>query len=52
MPNLYFTRDPFSSIGKGISLNRMSTLTRSRETIYADYIFKYHKVYGNNQIEK
>lgn len=52
MPNLYFTRDPFSSIGNGISLNRMSTLTRSRETIYADYIFKYHKVYGNNQIEK
>lgn len=52
MPNLYFTRDPFSSIGNGISLNRMSTLTRSRETIYADYIFKYHKLYGNNKVDR
>ena len=23
MPNLYFTRDPFASIGNGISLNKM-----------------------------
>jgi len=42
MPNLYFTRDPFASIGKGVSLNRMHYLTRRRETIYAEYIFKYH----------
>ena len=42
MPNLYFTRDPFGSIGHGISLNRMRFPTRNRETIYADYIFKYH----------
>ena len=43
MPNLYFTRDPFASIGEGISLNKMYSVTRNRETIYADYIFKYHK---------
>lgn len=43
MPNLYFTRDPFASIGNGISLNKMYSVTRSRETIFADYIFKYHK---------
>jgi len=42
MPNLYFTRDPFSTIGSGISLNKMRTLTRRRETIFAKYIFKYH----------
>ena len=42
MPNLYFTRDPFASIGNGVSLNRMYSVTRNRETIYADYIFKYH----------
>ena len=42
MPNLYFTRDPFASIGNGISLNKMYSVTRNRETIYADYIFKYH----------
>lgn len=42
MPNLYFTRDPFATIGQGISLHKMFTLTRSRETIYSDYIFRYH----------
>ncbi len=42
MPNLYFTRDPFGSIGNGVSLNKMRFPTRNRETIYADYIFRYH----------
>lgn len=42
MPNLYFTRDPFSTIGSGISLNHMRTVTRRRETLFAKYIFKYH----------
>lgn len=46
MPNLYFTRDNFASIGNGISLNRMYSVTRNRETIYAEYIFKYHKDYA------
>jgi arginine deiminase len=45
MPNLYFTRDPFSIIGEGVSISRMFTTTRSRETIYADYVFKYHPTY-------
>ena len=42
MPNLYFTRDNFASIGEGISLNKMYSVTRNRETIYAEYIFNYH----------
>ena len=42
MPNLYFTRDPFCSVGTGIFLNRMRYPIRRRETLYADYIFKYH----------
>ena len=42
MPNLYFTRDPFASVGTGVLLNRMRFPTRRRETIYADYIFRYH----------
>ena len=45
MPNLYFTRDNFASIGNGISLNKMYSVTRSRETIYAEYIFSYHPEY-------
>ena len=47
MPNLYFQRDPFASIGNGISLNSMFSFTRSRETIFGEYIFKYHPVYKN-----
>lgn len=42
MPNLYFTRDNFATIGHGISLNHMHTNTRNRETLFADYIFRYH----------
>jgi len=45
MPNLVFTRDNFASIGNGISLNRMYSVTRNRETIYAEYIFNYHPEY-------
>ncbi len=50
MPNLYFTRDPFSTIGRGISLNHMATVTRNRETIFSEYIFKYHKYFRDQQI--
>ena len=42
MPNLYFTRDNFAMIGNGVSINRMYSVTRNRETIYGEYIFKYH----------
>mgnify|MGYP002558217519 CR=1 FL=1 len=42
MPNLYFTRDPFAMIGNGVSINRMYSVTRNRETIYAEYIFGNH----------
>lgn len=45
MPNLYFTRDPFATIGNGVSINRMYSVTRNRETIYGDYIFNYHPDY-------
>lgn len=43
MPNLYFTRDPGASIGNGITLNRMRTEARRRETLFLKYIIKYHK---------
>jgi len=52
MPNLYFTRDPFVIIDNGYALAKMSTLTRSRETIYGEYIFKYHQTYSDSSIIK
>lgn len=45
MPNLYFTRDPFCTVGNGVNVNRMYSITRNRETIYGEYIFKYHPNY-------
>ena len=45
MPNLYFTRDNFATVGRGVNLNRMYSVTRNRESIYGEYIFKYHKDY-------
>jgi arginine deiminase len=46
MPNLYFTRDPFAMIGNGVSINRMYSVTRNRETLYGEYMFKYHPDYN------
>lgn len=42
IPNLYFQRDPFASIGSGVTLNVMSSITRNRETLFAKYLFDYH----------
>ena len=47
MPNLYFTRDPFAVIGTGVSLHRMHTETRRRETLFGKFIFEYHPLYQN-----
>ncbi|MCK8059295.1 MULTISPECIES: arginine deiminase [unclassified Fusibacter] len=52
MPNLYFTRDPFSSIGTGISLNHMRTVTRNRETLFAKYVFDHHDDYKDIKVPK
>lgn len=45
MPNLYFTRDPFATIGHGVSLNKMYAVTRRRETLYGKYVFQYHPMF-------
>ena len=45
MPNLYFTRDPFSCIGQGVMISTMANVVRARETLFYKYIFKYHPVY-------
>ncbi len=45
IPNLYFSRDAFAAIGRGVSINKMATITRNRETLFAKYIFKYNPLY-------
>lgn len=49
IPNLYFTRDPFTVIGRGVSLNRMYSDTRKRETIFAEYVLAHHPVYSRGR---
>ena len=46
LPNLYFTRDPFATIGTGVSIHRMHTVTRNRETLYGDYVLRHHPDYA------
>jgi arginine deiminase len=50
MPNLYFTRDPAATIGSGITLNRMRTSTRNRETLFIKYIIENHPRFKNYDI--
>ena len=47
LPNLYFTRDPFATIGTGVSLHKMHTATRNRETLFGKFIFEHHPKYKN-----
>lgn len=50
IPNLLFTRDPFATVGTGITLNRMRTETRNREGIFVKYIFENHPRFKNEHI--
>ena len=45
MPNLYFTRDPAAAIGRGLSINRMHTLARRRESLFLECIYKEHPLF-------
>ncbi|AKL94896.1 arginine deiminase ArcA [Clostridium aceticum] len=47
IPNLYFQRDPFASIGEGVTLNVMHSKTRNRETLFAKYLFDHHPRFQN-----
>ena len=52
MPNILFQRDPFSSIGNGVAINRMFTDARQRETILSEYMFNYHPRFENEEIPR
>ena len=50
IPNLYFTRDPFATIGSGVSIHRMYSVTRGRETLFGKYIFQYNPNYRDTPV--
>lgn len=50
MPNLYFTRDPGAIIGNGLSLNRMRTEARRRETLFLKYVHRFHPLFNSPEV--
>ena len=50
IPNLYFQRDPMAIVGNGATVHKMWSVTRTRESIFADYIFRYHPFYEGTKL--
>lgn len=50
MPNLYFTRDPAASIGGGLTINKMREPARRRESLFMEYIIKYHPRFASHNV--
>ena len=50
IPNVLFQRDPMATVGRGATLHRMWSVTRTRESIFAEYIFKYHPFYDDTKL--
>ena len=47
IPNIYFQRDPMATIGHGATVHKMWSVTRTRESIFAEYIYKFHPFYDD-----
>ncbi|MBR3055914.1 arginine deiminase [Candidatus Saccharibacteria bacterium] len=47
IPNIYFQRDPMATVGYGATLHRMWSVTRTRESIFMEYVYKYHPFYDD-----
>ena len=45
IPNILFQRDPMATVGHGATLHKMWSVTRTRESIFAEYIYRYHPFY-------
>ena len=47
LPNIYCPRDPLSTIGRGVTVHKMWSNVRTRESILLEYVFKYHPFYDD-----
>ncbi len=50
IPNLYFQRDPMATIGYGATLHKMWSVTRTRESIFMEYVYQYHPFYEDTKL--
>ncbi|WP_416045129.1 arginine deiminase [Mesoplasma florum] len=48
LPNVLFQRDPFASVGDGVTLHKMWSVTRNRETLFPDFVFKNNSRFAND----
>lgn len=48
MPNLYFTRDPFASVGNGVTMHWMKHNVRRREVLFSEFIFENNERFCDN----
>lgn len=47
MPNAYFTRDPFASVGNGVTLHYTKHNVRRREVLFSEFIFNNNERFQN-----
>lgn len=50
LPNLYFTRDPFTIIGNTVSINTMYSQARAAEVCFANCIFRHHPAFKDQVV--
>lgn len=50
MPNLYYTRDIASTLGKGMSINKMTYEARKRESLFMETIARHHPDFKGDQL--
>ncbi|MBQ6313596.1 arginine deiminase [Candidatus Saccharibacteria bacterium] len=50
IPNVLFQRDPMATVGHGATLHKMWSVTRTRESIFMEYVFKYHPFYDDTKL--
>lgn len=49
LPNLYFTRDPATVVGNGVSINVMKTETRRRESWLISLLTQHHPLFATTR---
>ena len=45
VPNILYQRDPMATVGHGATLHKMWSVTRTRESIFMEYVYEYHPFY-------
>lgn len=45
LPNMYFTRDPFSFVGNGVIISKMFNQARDRESLLGEFVLKNHPMF-------